>query len=148
MTTPLVTSEENFYSVLQVSKNATAREIKEAQRRMSLVHHPDKGGSTEQMQKINIAASTLLDPEKRKEYDETHDEDTLSPAFVSGSLHCGFKLSDEFKAKIKIWRKEGPPKVRTAFRHPDMGDSRIHTSWSDQNSPKHLYEKLLNTLFP
>jgi hypothetical protein len=148
MTTPLVTSEENFYTVLQVPKNATAREIKDARNRMSLEHHPDKGGSTEQMQKINLAASTLLDPEKRKEYDETHDDDTQSSAFVSGSLHCGFKLSDEFKTKIKIWKKEGPPKVRTAFRHPDMEDSRIHPSWSDQNSPKRLYEKLLNTPVP
>ena len=45
----------NWWDILEVSDAATVDEIKDARKRLSLVHHPDKGGSTEMMAKINQA---------------------------------------------------------------------------------------------
>lgn len=59
----------NYYSVLGISKNATDDEIKQAYKKLAREHHPDKGGNKETFQKIHEAYETLLNPEKRSEYD-------------------------------------------------------------------------------
>ena len=43
----------NYYKVLGVDENASQDEIKKAFRKMSLKHHPDRGGDAEQFKKIN-----------------------------------------------------------------------------------------------
>ncbi|GAI32852.1 unnamed protein product [marine sediment metagenome] len=45
----------NPFSILGVSEDATDDEIKKAYREKSKQFHPDKGGSDEEMAKINIA---------------------------------------------------------------------------------------------
>lgn len=59
----------DHYTTLGISKTATAEEIKRAYRKLASVNHPDKGGSTETFQKIQAAYDTLMDPQKRAEYD-------------------------------------------------------------------------------
>lgn len=59
----------DYYQVLGVEKKATSDEIKKAFRKLSLTHHPDKGGNEEQFKKINEAYSVIGDEEKRKHYD-------------------------------------------------------------------------------
>ena len=63
----------DFYSVLGVAKTATPDEIKRAFRRLSMEHHPDKNGNSEEsnraFQEINEAYNVLSDPEKRGNYD-------------------------------------------------------------------------------
>lgn len=46
--------------ILGVGVFATKAEIKEAHRKKSLVHHPDRGGSGEEQVKLNSALDTLL----------------------------------------------------------------------------------------
>ena len=58
----------NYYKVLGVDENASQDEIKKAFRKMSLKHHPDRGGDAEQFKKINEAYQILGDNEKRREY--------------------------------------------------------------------------------
>ena len=62
-----------------VPKSAKTATIRKAYRRMAELFHPDKyqrlgvefkRAAEEQMRKLNVARSVLLDPEKRKEYDE------------------------------------------------------------------------------
>lgn len=45
----------NWWDVLEVSESASVYEIKEARKRLSLIHHPDKGGHPDMMVKINKA---------------------------------------------------------------------------------------------
>jgi len=64
---------ETFYSILQISENATQEEIKSSYRKLSMKYHPDKNRgdpeSTSKFQKISEAYETLGDPEKKKQYD-------------------------------------------------------------------------------
>lgn len=48
------------HEVLGVAPNAAPNEIDYAYKRLAAQHHPDKGGSTEQMAKINAARDAML----------------------------------------------------------------------------------------
>ena len=52
-------SKKDYYEVLEVKKDATSDEIKKAYRRLSKIHHPDKGGDEEVFKKIS-GAQTLI----------------------------------------------------------------------------------------
>jgi curved DNA-binding protein len=64
---------KDYYSVLGVSKDATADDIRKAYRRLALRYHPDKTkgdkAANEKFLEINEANQVLGDPEKRKKYD-------------------------------------------------------------------------------
>ena len=59
----------DHYSTLGVGKNATPDDIKKAYRKLASKHHPDKGGDTATFQKIQTAYDTLIDPNKRQQYE-------------------------------------------------------------------------------
>lgn len=63
----------SHYDVLQLERSATPDEIKRAFRRLSMEHHPDKNGNSEEstriFQEINEAYDVLSDPAKRSNYD-------------------------------------------------------------------------------
>lgn len=65
---------KDYYSTLGVARNADAKEIQKAFRKLARVHHPDVNpGNAEAEQKfkeINEAYTVLSDPEKRKMYDK------------------------------------------------------------------------------
>ena len=58
----------DYYKVLGVSESSSQDDIKKAYRKLSLKHHPDRGGDAEQFKKINEAYSVLGDTEKRRMY--------------------------------------------------------------------------------
>ena len=58
----------DYYKVLGVKETSTDDEIKKAFRKLSMKHHPDRGGDEEQFKKINEAYQTLGDVEKRRIY--------------------------------------------------------------------------------
>lgn len=65
----------NHYSVLgMTTTTATDAELRKAKRILSLATHPDKAGqapgAVDACQRVLQAADVLLDPQKRKEYDE------------------------------------------------------------------------------
>lgn len=67
----------NYYEVLGVSRRATRDELKQAYRRLALIHHPDKNPAnvreaTVKFQIILAAFETLSDPRKRAEYDREY----------------------------------------------------------------------------
>lgn len=75
-------SRPDHYETLGVSKGAAPDEIRQAYRRMSAKHHPDReGGDEEKMKAVNEAFETLSDPAKRKVYDEGGDpfDRSISP---------------------------------------------------------------------
>jgi molecular chaperone DnaJ len=63
----------DLYSVLGVSREATADEIKRAYRKLARKYHPDRNQgdkeSEERFKEVQEAYDTLSDPEKRKQYD-------------------------------------------------------------------------------
>lgn len=59
------------YEALGVARDATAAEIKAAYKRKAAVLHPDRGGGTEEFQKLNGAYQLLSDPARREAYDRT-----------------------------------------------------------------------------
>lgn len=68
----------NFYSSLHVAVNAHPEVIKAAYRALCKIHHPDLNPGEESvasMQEINVAYETLSDPERRKNYDDSLEED-------------------------------------------------------------------------
>ncbi|MBW0570751.1 hypothetical protein O181_110466 [Austropuccinia psidii MF-1] len=61
---------KGYYHILGLPKNALLKDIKKSFRKLSLAHHPDKGGKTSLFQAINEANAILSDPALRKVYDE------------------------------------------------------------------------------
>jgi len=60
----------DYYTILEIKKNASSDEIKSAYRKLAKEHHPDKtGGDDTRFKQINEAYETLKDPAKRQQYD-------------------------------------------------------------------------------
>ena len=66
-------TDKDYYKILGVDEKSSEDEIKKAYRKLSMLHHPDKNGNTEEsklmFQDLNNAYSTLSDPQKRRMYD-------------------------------------------------------------------------------
>lgn len=62
---------QDFYQILEVSKNASDEEIKKSYRRLSKIYHPDMPtANVEKMKRVGIAYGILKKPELRQLYDE------------------------------------------------------------------------------
>jgi len=65
--------DKDYYKILGVDEKSSEDEIKKAYRRMSMLHHPDKNGNTDEskqmFQELNNAYAALSDPHKRRTYD-------------------------------------------------------------------------------
>ncbi len=57
------------YEVLGVPQEASPDEIKQAYRRLSMLHHPDRQGDPEVFKRIKAAYEVLSDPERRLQFD-------------------------------------------------------------------------------
>jgi DnaJ family protein B protein 4 len=67
-------SDQSYYKILGVEKNANADEIKKAYRKLSLKWHPDRNPNNKQeaeskFKEIGEAYETLSDPQKKRQYD-------------------------------------------------------------------------------
>jgi curved DNA-binding protein CbpA len=63
-------TDDLLYKELGVDRQASAKSIKHAYRRLALRHHPDKDPQgTEKFKNISEAFQVLSDPDRRKKYD-------------------------------------------------------------------------------
>lgn len=60
---------KDLYAILGLTKEATQEDIKKAYYKLSMKHHPDKGGDIKEFQEINLANEILSEPETRQKYD-------------------------------------------------------------------------------
>lgn len=62
-----MTTEKNYYDILEVSNTATIDDIKKAYKKLALLYHPDKyKGDPTLFQQIHIAYEILSDVQKKK----------------------------------------------------------------------------------
>lgn len=62
-------STKDYYAVLGVDKDASQVELDRSYKRLASKHHPDRGGSEEQMKLLNEAYGVLKDTTVRLSYD-------------------------------------------------------------------------------
>lgn len=55
-------SQKNPYTILGIQPNASQEEIKKAYRKLSLKHHPDRGGDEEMFKELSAAYEQLSNP--------------------------------------------------------------------------------------
>jgi hypothetical protein len=71
-------TSKDYYAILEISRNASAKEIKQAYRRLAQRYHPDihpgDKFDEEMFKAVNEAYEVLSNPEKRREYDRLQDE--------------------------------------------------------------------------
>ncbi len=91
--------KRDYYEVLEVSKNASADEIKKAYRKQALKYHPDKNpGDKQAEEKFKEAAEAyevLRDPQKRQRYDQFGHAGVSGPA-GGGFSGAGMTIEDIF----------------------------------------------------
>lgn len=78
----------SHYETLGVSKDATADEIKKAYRKKARQLHPDINPSeeaAEEFKRVSLAHDVLSDPEKRRIYDQTGNENGTAGGFGGGA---------------------------------------------------------------
>jgi hypothetical protein len=76
-------TNKNYYEVLGASASATPREIERLYKRLAHQHHPDRGGSEEEMKTLNEAYRILHDETSRKAYDSLQRQPVAKPAAVN-----------------------------------------------------------------
>lgn len=79
------TTPSDYYHILQLPRTASKDDIKKSYKKLALQHHPDRGGDEEKFKQISLAYETLVDDNKRKQYDNpsffTHGGDDLRSHF-------------------------------------------------------------------
>lgn len=68
-----IDKDKDYYKILGIDEKASEDEVKKAYRKLSMIHHPDKNGNTDEskqkFQELNNAYATLSDANKRRTYD-------------------------------------------------------------------------------
>lgn len=133
----------DLYSTLGVDRTASADEIRKAYRRKAMDTHPDReGGNDAAFKEVQRAGDVLLDPGKRREYDETGrcpgDEPTASER-VQAML-------------VDIMDKLGEPNFRKVLRDIKrdlLADrKKIEQSVSTAKGNVTIFEKSVSKLSP
>lgn len=88
---------EDYYKVLNVSRDASDADIKKAYRKLAMKYHPDhaKGDKSaeERFKKISEAYAVLSDKQKRQEYD-TFGSEGFRQRFSQEDIFRGFNIND------------------------------------------------------
>ena len=107
----------DHYSTLGVPKNADAKSIKKAYKKLASKHHPDKGGDAEQFKLVSEAYETLSDPQKRRQYDQpTHGPHGFSQQNRPFDMNDIFNGNSTFGDIFGSQRRQQRPMFRTTIQ--------------------------------
>lgn len=90
----------DFYELLGIKKDATEQEIKQAYRQMAKKYHPDinkEENASQTIISLNEAKETLLNSEKRKEYDSLLEQIKHSKQASKDKNETYSKKTEEYK---------------------------------------------------
>lgn len=100
-----------YYDILDLSEDATPEQIEKAYKRAASKHHPDKNigneaAAAELFKEAKEAYECLIDPERRKIYDETGDTtlETGNPA-EDLFMHLLNEITDHFETTAEVLLK-------------------------------------------
>ena len=144
----VLSSYEDLYCVLNLSRTASSEEIKKSYRKLALEHHPDKhvnsspdvrADATKKFQSIVFAYSILSDEKKRNRYDNTGETDGLES--LDGLDEQGW--TEYFK---ELWSGTVNAKTIEEFKNTYQGKiDRLEFGVKTKNKikyPKHLLVKM------
>lgn len=122
---------DNFYNVLEVPETAQIEEIKKSYRRLSMIHHPDKNGnsqeSKERFQKISEAYEVLGDPEKKQEYDMSRNNPFIKMMSQQGNVATSASVDELFSTLFGMpFFTGGVPQQQQQQHHAFFGPSFAH----------------------
>ena len=129
----------DLYQELDVPRDATSELIKQHYRSLAQQHHPDKGGDEERFKAIKKAYEILIDPDKRRLYDEVGE---ITPGFSLRSEAIG-ELSECLKGilpNINLHTESLVKRMRDAVLQKRMHHLTKHFVWNsfkfinDQNN--------------
>lgn len=107
-----MSSDKDYYQILEISKNATQEEIKKAYRKLAIKYHPDKNpgdkSAEEKFKEISKAYEVLSDPNKRAQYDQFgHEAFTRSGAGRAGGGFSSYDFHDPFDIFREVFGANG-----------------------------------------
>ncbi len=124
----------DLYDILNVSEDASQEEIKKSYRNLSKDCHPDvEGGNREEFEVLKNAYDTLLDPEKRNNYDQYgHDYESM-PRIIN----CAVGLFKQALKRNSFNISEG---IKMVYEY---ALSEIQSDIDDKRGKLEKYDKLL-----
>lgn len=93
-------NSKDYYKILNISDKADENEIKKSFRKLSLQHHPDRGGDGEKFKELNEAYSTLSDKNKRRAYDMQKNNPFMNN-MEGGGVNFGNDLFNMFFSEMQ-----------------------------------------------
>jgi curved DNA-binding protein len=98
---------KDYYDILGLEKNTSQKQVRDAYRRLALLHHPDRNKdnpeAADRMKEINEAYAVLSDPQKRSEYDALRQ--TMDHQLTAGSgRHTPIRTSSRDRTSSRSLR--------------------------------------------
>ena len=120
---------EDYYNLLNVSKSASADEIKKAYRKLAIKWHPDKNkgdaSAEEKFKKISEAYDVLSDDKKRSQYDQFgHDAFSPKSSRHPPPAHDPFDVFNALEVEIVV-------DMSCVFTREGTGNGSSNTRGSD-----------------
>lgn len=109
--------------MLGVDKNASEADIKKAFRKLTLKHHPDKGGDEAKFKEISAAYEVLGNPQKKELYDKYGLEGVKN----GGGMSAGFEdIFSMFSGRSQNRRRKvQPTKVTVEVSLEDIYNGKL-----------------------
>uniref|UniRef100_A0A8C8DF41 DnaJ homolog subfamily C member 10 n=1 Tax=Oncorhynchus tshawytscha TaxID=74940 RepID=A0A8C8DF41_ONCTS len=102
-----VSSDEDYYKLLKVSREATTREIRQAFKKLALIMHPDKNPHDEtahdKFLKVTRAYEVLKDDDLRKKYDKYGEKGLQDEQQGGGRYESWNYYRNEFGKSFFFW---------------------------------------------
>ncbi|MCD6358521.1 MAG: J domain-containing protein, partial [Dehalococcoidia bacterium] len=130
-------ASKNYYQILGVSQKASAKEIKNAYRKLARKYHPDvnpgNNSAEKKFKSINEAYEVLSDSDKRKKYDQFGDQwqhaDQFAKAGWNKAPHRDFRQGGTSSSGFGSFNFNSSEDILgNIFRNFGVGGSNFHTS--------------------